>query len=86
MRTSVFYVLLFLYPVVRLLLTLVIRLSWIFAVVLLLVDTIKGNWNRSIGLVTFFGIVSLLALVAKEKYVALLLDLQPEGTTYTFYS
>lgn len=86
MRTSVFYVLLFLYPVIRLLLNLVIRLSWISAVALLFVDTIQGAWNRSIGLVTFFGIASLLALVAKEKYVALLLGLQPEGTTYTFYS
>lgn len=85
MRSTIFYFLFFLYPVVRLVLTLIIRATAFGTVAVLVITAIDKSWLSSLWLVVFLVTVSLTAFVAREKYVTLLLKLQPPGTDYTFY-
>ena len=85
MRSTIFYFLLYLHPVIRLVLTVITRATAFLTVGVLLITAIDGTWLRSLGLIAFLVAVSLLSFVAREKYVSLLLKLQPPGTSYTFY-
>ncbi len=85
MRSTIFYFFFFLYTVIRLVLTLVIRVTAFATVAVLVITAIDNSWLSSLWLVVFLATVSLTAFVARAKYVTLLLKLQPPATDYTFY-
>lgn len=85
MRSAIFYFLLYLRPVISLVLTVITRATAFLTVGVLFITAIDGTWLRSVPLMAFLVAVSLLSFVAREKYVSLLLELQPSGTRYTFY-
>ena len=85
MRNLAFYLLFYLHPVVRLILTVMVRIGAFGAVGVLIFTAMNGTWKSVLGLTTFLFTISLVAFVAREKYVSLLLRLQPSGTDYTFF-
>ena len=66
MRNLAFYLLFYLHPVVRLILTVMVRIGAFGAVGVLIFTAMNGTWKSFLGLITFLFAISLVAVIPPE--------------------
>lgn len=86
MKSLVFYLLFYFYPIARTIFTVARRIC-AFLSIIMLIETFYDEFSidRLLAATMFFA-ASLGALILQQKYTTLLLKLQPEDTEYSFYS
>ena len=86
MNNLPFYILLYCRPIANQTLFLLGQLTIVIGLGIIVVNAVGGFWHiPSLALSGVCFLVSFLLFLLREKYTALLLRLQPEGTNYTFY-
>lgn len=85
MRSSVFYLLLYFHPLVKMLLTIVCRVFGFLSVIMLIAIFFNDSWADILAIAALFFVVSISAAILQAKYTRLLLKLQPDETEYIFY-
>ncbi len=86
MKKTFFYLLFYFYPVVRLVLKIISRVCALIFFLMAASIPIVGFSLSSLVTGLLFLAGSISTLVLREAYTTLLLKLQPEGTSYIFYS
>jgi hypothetical protein len=86
MKSVTFYLLLYLHPLAKTVLSIVCRVFSLFSAITLIAIFFNDFSMEYLLTAAIFFTVSLCALVLQEKYTTLLLKLQPDDTEYTFYS
>lgn len=86
MKKTVFYLLFYFYPVVRLVLRVISGVCALIFLLMAISIPIVGFSLSSLVTGLLFLAGSISTLVLREAYTTLLLKLQPEGTSYIFYS
>jgi hypothetical protein len=86
MKSMTFYLLLYLRPLAKTVLSVVCRLFSLLSVITLIAVFLNDFLVEYLLTAAIFFAVSLGALVLQEKYTTLLLKLQPDDTEYTFHS
>lgn len=86
MKKSLFYLLFYFYPVVRLVLKAISGIcALIFLLMFISIAVVGFSLSSFVtGLIFLSG--SVVALFLREAYTTLLLKLQPDDTSYTFFS
>ena len=85
MRSSAFYLLLYVHPLVKMLLTIVCRVFGFLSVIMLIAIFFNDSWVDILAITTLFFVVSISASILQTRYTRLLLKLQPDETEYIFY-
>ena len=85
MKSSVFYLLLYFHPLVKMLLSIVCRVFGLLAVIMLIAIFFNDSWADILAITALFFVVSISAAILQAKYTRLLLKLQPDETEYIFY-
>jgi len=86
MKSIAFYLLLYLHPLAKIVLSIVCRVFFLLSVITLIAIFMNDFSIEYLLTAAIFFAVSLGALVLQEKYTTFLLKLQPDDTEYTFYS
>ena len=86
MKSITFYLLLYLRPLAKTVLSVVCRVFSLLSVITLIAMFLNDFLFEYLLTAAIFFTVSLGALVLQEKYTTLLLKLQPDDTEYTFHS
>ena len=86
MKSITFYLLLYLHPLAKTVLSIVCRVFSLLSVITLIAIFLNDFSMEYLLTAAIFFTVALCALVLQEKYTTLLLKLQPDDTEYTFYS
>ena len=86
MKSITFYLLLYLHPLAKTVLSILCRVFSLFSAITLIAIFFNDFSMEYLLTAAIFFTVSLCALVLQEKYTTFLLKLQPDDTEYTFYS
>jgi hypothetical protein len=86
MKSITFYLLLYLHPLAKTVLSILCRVFSLFSAITLIAIFFNDFSMEYLLTAAIFFTVSLCALVLQEKYTKLLLKLQPDDTEYTLYS
>ena len=86
MKSTIFYLLLYFHPLAKTILAVVCRVFTLLSILMLIAIFFNGFSMAYLLTAAICFAVSLSASILQEKYTALLLKLQPDGTEYTFYS
>jgi hypothetical protein len=86
MKHLVFYLLLYFYPLAKVIFATVRRIFALLSIIKLIATLYYGFLIKHILAAAIFFAGSICGLILEEKYTTLLLKLQPDNTEYTFYS